>query len=54
MSKITHSAKCGKACDILWPRTTSFQLTETKISFAVKTIDLGSYLKVFTGIKEKK
>ena len=33
--------------------TTSWQLTKTKISFAVKTIDLGSNLKVCAGIKKK-
>ena len=34
--------------------TTSWQLTKTKISFAVKTIDLWSNLKVYAGIKKKK
>ena len=33
---------------------TSGDLTKTKNFFTAKTIDLGSYLKVFTGIKEKK
>ena len=38
----------GKQC------TTSCQLTQTKFSFLVKSINFWSYLKVYTGIKEKK
>ena len=34
--------------------TTSCQLTQTKFSFLVKSINFWSYLKVYTGIKEKK
>ena len=34
--------------------TISYDYSQSKFSFTVKTIDLGSYLKVSTGIKKKK
>ena len=52
--KIISDVENNRACQAAREFHSHLMLIKTNFSFAVKTIDLGSYLKVSTGIKKKK